>query len=179
MELTLLLLGVMLLGAPIMLLVIFFMFRNRVIGKFLVFFINPDRTFKSYFLTPKGKYFQFKQDNERYTIDPDKTMLVKYPFGMDNLKFLQQVVPCALYAKGNPQPLDPKDVTVVPKGLTAKMVESTTNENIVAGIIAGVEKLKSKIPEWVTPLLVFLSAMAILYYIHAVDAKIDRLLGGK
>ncbi len=156
----------------------FFSIRARTSGKIVVFLIDKDKTMKNYLFRPQGKLFKFKKDEEAYIINPDSVVLIRYPFGMP--KIIQQIVPCLVYAKGNPEALQPGDKSfIMPKGQTSSMVNSVVSENIVKGIIKGVEaENKKALPAWFLPAVgVFLQIVS-LYFLYQMSKGMNVLLEG-
>lgn len=162
---------------PVILFILFFAIRAHILGKLLVFFIDKDKTLKYYLFVPGGKIFRFKKDGESYTIDPRCIVLIRYPFGLPS--FMQQVVPCLVYAKNNPQPLSPEDISKVPTGLTAKMVESTVSENVIGGIVKSVSEGSKKelFPSWLLPGISILLILVMAVMIYTMNAKMEQVMG--
>ena len=158
----------------IFLVIIFFAIRKLVQGKILAFFVEKDKALKHRLFRPEGKFFKFKKEDEMYVIDPDCVMLVKYPFGMMIPDFIKQIVPCLIYAKGNPEPLSPANVSVVPKGMTAKQIASAVSEVVVKGIVQGVseETKVSRFPSWFFPGITILLLVIMALMIYSVSAKV-------
>lgn len=154
---------------------LFFLIRGRIQGKLLAFFVEKDKTLKHFLFAPKGRFFKFAKEDEMYIIDPDCVLLVRYPFGMP--KIVQQTIPCLVYARNNPKPLSPEEVSVVPKGLTAKQISSSVNENIIKGIVKGVEEETkvSRIPPWLLPGLSILLMVVLVVMMWSMNAKMTEI----
>lgn len=161
-----------------MVVVSFLIIRAKVQGKIIVFFIEKDKTISYKMFKPKFRLFTFskrKEDSETYMIDTEKVMLVKFPFVGPGI--LKQIVPCLIYARNNPEPLDPSNVMVAPKGRTAKEISSVVNEHVIDDIVKATraEGKKEKIPAWLVSAVCVLLVLIVLVMLFMQRADIAGL----
>lgn len=127
--------------------------KAKLDGKMMILMIERNRTV----ILRLGKVkenlveIQTKQGKEIYHIDASKVISAEYP--MTGLKVLRHRVPCLMYARDNPEPLDPMTVTILGKGITAKEMGSAMDEHIIDEIVrATEEERKTSIGSMVIPL---------------------------
>jgi hypothetical protein len=157
--------------------VMFAVVQRKYKGKLLVFFVEKDKTLSMKVFKPRSRTFKTADGKEEYIIDTNRIMLVDFPFNMPT--FLQRTLPCLLYPRGNPEPLDPTQVTILPSGLTAAEIANCTDEGIISGIVKATQEseLKSKIPLWLFSAISAALALICLVLIWSLSAKVDHLAG--
>ena len=165
---------VIVLGAAFMM---FAVMKKKYYGKILVFFVEKDKTLTMKVFKPKSRYFKTADGSEQYLIDTDRIMLVDFPFNMPPV--LQQTMPCLIYPRGNPEPLDPREVTLLPSGLTASEIANCTDEGIISGIVKATQEAdqKKKLPEWFMPGVAAVMTLICLLLVWSMSAKLDHLSG--
>jgi len=131
---------------------VFIVIKLRTHNKIMAFFVEKDKGLRYKMFKPQTQLFTFKgkELREKYYIDPERVMLVQYPFGFPGI--LQASVKCLIYARNNPEPLSPKDVAVMPKTTTAKALASAMDEHIIDKIVQATEEGRQKrMVDWVLP----------------------------
>jgi hypothetical protein len=130
--------GGKLMGAAVFLLVMafvpvaaFFWMRSRVTGRMLCWIMDDDRSAKQTMLKVAGDFVTI--DDERYVVSPDAVRLIRYPAGWP--PWMQQVVPCSLYARGNAVPID--WATATPTALSSVELGSILDPNWMRLIVKG------------------------------------------
>jgi len=158
--------------------VAFFIIRAKVQGKIIVFFIEKDKTISYKMFRPRFRLFTFSkrhEDSETYMIDTEKVMLVKFPFVGPGI--IKQIVPCLIYARNNPEPLDPSAITVAPKGRTAKEISSVVNEHVIDDIVKATraEGKKEKVPAWLVSAVCVILILVVMVMLFMQRSQISHL----
>jgi len=150
---------------------------KRLQGRMLVFFVEKNRTFDMKLFKPKARHFTTDKDPGTYLIDTKKVMLVNYPFS--GPKFMQRTIPCLIYARGNPEALDPQDITSLPGGSSAEEIARYTDESVIAGIVKATqdEYRKDRVPVWLVGAVLGALMLVMLILIWSMNAKIDSIAG--
>jgi len=156
----------------------FFIIRAKVQGRIVVFFIESDKTMTYRMFKPKHRLFTLtkrKEDEEAYIIDTEKVVLIKFPFVGPGI--LKQVVPCLIYARNNPEPLDPSDITLAPKGRTSKEIASIVNENIIDDIVRATraDMKREKIPSWLISIICCILVLISLLMLFMMKSSISHM----
>ena len=169
----------------------FFVNRAKAKGRFLAIVLDRGKKAKFVTFVPNGNLFTFskghgrrKTDDETYIIDAGKVVLVRYPFSGPD--FLKSDMPCSIYSKNNPEALDPADVTVLPKGRTAKDVASVLDETVLRNVVkAGAASgKKEKIPAWIVSAVCVCLVLIVLVVLYMMYMKMSgmqasiNMLGG-
>ena len=125
-------------GPVVMLLVLafvpvaaFFWMRSRTTGRMLCWIMEDDRSAKQAMLKVAGDFVTI--DDERYVVSPDAVRLIRHPSGWP--PWMQQVVPCSLYARGNAVPID--WATATPTSLSSTELGSILDPNWMRLIVKG------------------------------------------
>ena len=158
--------------------VFFFVNRRKVQGKLVVFFVEKDKTMTYKMFLPTGKYFSLGKRNnktETYMIDTSKVVLIKFPFVGPS--FMKQTVPCLIYARDNPSPLDPTNIMELPRSKTAKEIASVVNEHVIEDIVRATKDAskKDKIPAWIIAGIGVILCLVILVMIFIMRGDINNL----
>lgn len=158
--------------------VAFFIIRAKVQGRIVVFFIESNKTMTYRMFKPKHRLFTFtkrKEDEEAYIIDTEKVVLIKFPFVGPGI--IKQTVPCLIYARNNPEPLDPSEITLAPKGRTAKEIASIVNENIIDDIVRATkaEMKREKVPAWLISAVCVILVLVVLVMLFMMKSDIGNL----
>ena len=112
----------------------FFWLRSRTAGRMLCWVMDEDRSAKQMLLKVKGDFISI--DDERYIVSPEVVRLIRYPTGWP--KFMQQVVPCSLYSRGNAEPID--WTSAVPQKLSSIELGSILDPNWMRLIVRGTKE---------------------------------------
>jgi len=109
----------------------FFWMRSRTAGRMLCWLMDDDRSAKQKLVKVNGDFVIM--DDEQYLVHPDAVRLIRYPTGWPN--FMQQVMPCALYSRGNAEPINWN--TAVPTHLSSMELGSILDPNWMRLIVKG------------------------------------------
>ena len=109
----------------------FFWMRTRTVGRMLCWIMDDDRSAKQSLVKVQGDFVTM--DDERYVVHPDAVRLIRYPTGWPN--FMQQIMPCALYQRGNAEPINWN--TSVPTHLSSMELGSILDPNWMRLIVRG------------------------------------------
>lgn len=158
--------------------VFFFVNRRRVQDKLVVFFVEKDKTMTYKMFKPTGKYFSLGKRNnktETYMIDTAKVILIKFPFVGPS--FMKQTVPCLLYARDNPSPLNPMNIMELPRSKTAKEIASVVNEHVIEDIVRATKDAskKDKVPAWIVAGIAVILCLVILVMIFIMRGDINNI----
>ena len=93
---------VMLLMTALLPVAAFFWMRSRTSGKMLCWIMDDDRSAKQKLVKVTGDFIDL--DDEKYIVNTNAVRLIRYPTGWPN--FMQQIMPCCLYSRGNANPID-------------------------------------------------------------------------
>jgi len=177
-------------GAVIMLMVLafvpvagFFWMRSRITGRMLCWIMEDDRSAKQAMLKVAGDFVTI--DDERYVVSPEAVRLIRYPSGWP--PWMQQVVPCSLYARGNAVPID--WATATPTSLSSTELGSILDPNWMRLIVKGtreqgVEGTANKIVTFMSLGLGAISVVMIFYLISQLGtlsgtvSSLQEKLGG-
>jgi len=109
--------------------------KSKVQGKTLITIINKDKSINEYLVKLRHNRVKIgckDGEDETYIIDTSRVMGRLYPsFGP---RILRNTIPWLVYSRNNPDPLDPSNVTITPKGNTAKEITCMTNESVIEGL---------------------------------------------
>lgn len=115
-----------------------------------------------------------KKENEVYVIDPKKRGTTKFPFTGP----FRVTVPCFIFARNNPSPMDPGNVTIAPKGVSSVRLSTVVNDAVARNIVAqtgiGVGK-KDKIPAWLISMVCVILVLGCLLLIYMERSQISSL----
>ena len=110
--------------------------QRRTIGKILVLFLEGDKYVRVCLLPVRGDFVMDFKTGEAYYIFPERVRLIRFPIGWPSiLSFMQQIVPCVEYVRGDGEPLNwnkPAERTVSSKEVGAAM-EPEWLSNLVRG----------------------------------------------
>ena len=109
----------------------FFWMRSRVTGRMLCWIMEDDRSAKQAMLKVAGDFVTI--DDERYVVSPEAVRLIRYPAGWP--PWMQQVVPCSLYSRGNAVPID--WATSTPTALSSTELGAILDPNWMRLIVKG------------------------------------------
>ena len=109
----------------------FFWMRARTSGRMLCWIMEDDRSAKQRLVKVGGDFVTM--DDEQYIVHPDAVRLIRYPTGWPN--FMQQVMPCALYSRGNAEPINWN--TSTPTHLSSMELGSILDPNWMRLIVRG------------------------------------------
>lgn len=129
------------------------MTKMKLAGKMMVLTIEKDRSLNLNMVKIKDNLLSVKnkEGTEIYHIDSSKVITSEYP--MTGLKIMRHKVPCLVFARDNPEPLDPKTVSLSPKSITAKEIGTAMDEHIIDEIVrATEERTGSKFSSMLIPL---------------------------
>tara|TARA_Y100000296_G_C5120244_1_gene230003 strand:+ start:431 stop:967 length:537 start_codon:yes stop_codon:yes gene_type:complete len=112
----------------------FFWMRSRVSGRMLCWIMEEDRSAKQTMLKVQGDFVVV--DDERYVVTPEAVRLIRYPSGWP--PWMQQIVPCSLYSRGNAAPID--WATSTPTHLSATELGSILDPNWMRLIVRGTKE---------------------------------------
>jgi len=151
---------------------IFIIVKIRSQGKIIAFFVDKDKGLVYKMFKKRGNWFKFAEapDEEIYFIDTDSVMIVEYPFALPG--FLRSPVKCLIYARNNPWPLTPSEVSILPKSLTAKEIASAMDEHVIDDIVRATEgKSGKRFPEWLLPgiTILILAVLAVMIFMNKMD----------
>lgn len=150
--------------------IIHFKIRNKV----LMILVGRERKCKIVLAKPVRNILSISDEDisEKYNLDTDRIVLVDYPFMLPS--FLQTTIPCLVYSRNNPEPLDPKNVNILPKGMTAKQLASVMDERVVEEVVnATDESRKKRIAEWVLPVISIVMILIVFVVIYMMRQQID------
>lgn len=109
----------------------FFWMRTRTVGRMLCWVMDDDRSAKQRLVKVSGDFVTM--DDERYIVHPDAVRLIRYPTGWPS--FMQQVMPCALYSRGNAEPINWNEAS--PRHLSSMELGSILDPNWMRLIVRG------------------------------------------
>ena len=112
----------------------FFWMRSRTSGKMLCWMMDDDRSAKQKIVKVTGDFVEM--DDERYIVNAEAVRLIRYTTGWPN--FMQQVMPCALYSRGNANPIDWNDAK--PTSLSSMELGSILDPNWMRLIVRGTKE---------------------------------------
>jgi len=109
----------------------FFWMRSRTTGRMLCWVMEDDRSAKQRLVKVQGDFVNM--DDEKYIVHPDAVRLIRYPTGWPG--FMQQIMPCALYSRGNAEPINWN--SSVPTHLSSMELGSILDPNWMRLIVKG------------------------------------------
>ena len=164
----------MMVAIPLML---FFWNYSRSAGKTLCIFLEPDGTYTPQLCPHDSDFVYDTKTGDAYYIYTSSTpsnrvRYVRYPTGWP--VFLQQVVPSALYERGNGEPLDWKDTgkRVVSSKEVGAAMEPQWLKNIIKG--ASEAQGESRLNRML-PLLSLVAVLLCLVFIFVLMTKLGGL----
>jgi len=149
--------------------------RLRARNKILAVIVGRERKGQFRLVKPVGQILPVGRGPEEiYNIDTERIIIVDYPFFLP--AFLQVPIPCSVYAQNNPEPMDPDDVTILPKTSTSKQLASFMNEHVIDAIVQATDEgRRRRIPEWALPAMALLATVIVFFVVYMMQQKIDLL----
>ena len=150
---------------------VFLVIRIKTHGRIIAFFVDRDRGLLYKVIKKQSNYFKIKDsDEEVYFIDSERTLIVNYPFLLPSP--LQTPMKCLIYARNNPWPMSPEEVTMLPKSLTAREIATAMDEHVIDDIVRATEgKTKKKFSELILPVIIIclVGILAIMVFMQGRD----------
>ena len=112
----------------------FFYYRSKTAGRILVWIVEDDRTIRQRLLKVEGNFVNFSR--EKYVVNPKTVRLMRYPIGWP--VWIQQILPCALYQRGEAEPLD--WTTMIPINTSAVELATILEPHWLSLIVQGTKE---------------------------------------
>lgn len=135
--------GTLLIGIPLL----FIFVRLRVAGKMLCLMLEEDKSLLPRLYPVQGDFVYV--GDEGYYVYPSRVRLVRYPLGWP--RFMQEIVPCALYERGNAEPLE--WIELGKRYVSSVEVGAAMEPRWLANVVKGIREAAPSRLEKMLPLL--------------------------